>query len=401
MLWGNVKSYFSTFLRLLDVTETTYAGKGGMIVQVNNAEDGLEFGVMPTGNANVQSDWEQTATGADDYIKNKPTIPGDVGDLTDTSDLLGDKNVQSDWEQTATGADDYIKNKPTITDELVKYDADDPTGGYLADKIIAGDNITISEGTGVNENKVQISVSGICDLIVTCPVIAQLLEQMEIVAGVVAGDNDISIPTVKYGLLYNSYVCDNTGISSSSEWTLPSYAMMTALNTHLGGSSTSGGHLKEASLDYWTVLSAGTDNSTKFNGRGAGQRLTSGSFSSIKQYHFFWLSDKLTSSRRSAHLINNADWGPSNVADAFATGESIRLCRPATGVADGTTGTYTGNNGRVYRTIVIDEIEYMADNLVETKFRDGTKIPEITDNTKWGNAVTAAMCAYNNDWDYV
>jgi len=126
--------------------------------------------------ANVQSDWNQTSTGADDYIKNKPTDITDlsshsVTELNDVTDAgsgeiitgtertklsgieagaqvnqtdaeiktqyennadtnaftdaektkLGnvnvnaEENVQSDWSQTDTGADDYIKNKPTIS----------------------------------------------------------------------------------------------------------------------------------------------------------------------------------------------------------------------------------------------------------------------------------------------
>lgn len=48
----------------------------------------------------------------------------------------------------------------TDTDELVKYDAGDTTAGYLADKIIAGTNITLEEGTGADENKLKISASG-------------------------------------------------------------------------------------------------------------------------------------------------------------------------------------------------------------------------------------------------
>jgi hypothetical protein len=50
----------------------------------------------------VQSDWLQDDDEADDYIKNKPTIP-----------TIPDA-VQSDWLQDDDEADDYIKNKPTI-----------------------------------------------------------------------------------------------------------------------------------------------------------------------------------------------------------------------------------------------------------------------------------------------
>ena len=49
------------------------------------------------------------------------------------------------------------------SDELVKYDVNDPTAGYLGAKIVAGTNITVSEGTGADENKVLISLSGTID----------------------------------------------------------------------------------------------------------------------------------------------------------------------------------------------------------------------------------------------
>lgn len=140
--------------------------------------------------ANVQSDWNQTTTTADDYIKNKPAI---INNLTSTSttdvlssaqgkalnDTKADKsntlagygitdaninngvitlgsqtitpvqavsgkglstndyttaeknklagiatgaeaNVQSDWNQTNTAADDFIKNKPNLTQYVTK-----------------------------------------------------------------------------------------------------------------------------------------------------------------------------------------------------------------------------------------------------------------------------------------
>lgn len=45
----------------------------------------------------------------------------------------------------------------TAADEKVKYDVSDPTAGYLADKIVAGNGISIAEGTGTDENKVKIT----------------------------------------------------------------------------------------------------------------------------------------------------------------------------------------------------------------------------------------------------
>ena len=69
-----------------------------------NKVDGMEAGA----NVNVQVDWNQTTTTADDYIKNKPTIP--------------DAQIQSDWNQTDTDSKDFIKNKPTIPAAQVNSD---------------------------------------------------------------------------------------------------------------------------------------------------------------------------------------------------------------------------------------------------------------------------------------
>ena len=146
-------------------------------------------GIAAGAEVNVQSNWNQTTTTADDYIKNKPTnvsaftndagyltsftetdptvpswakqsskptytasevgalpdttsIPSKTSDLTNDSNFVADAsyvhtdnnytstektklsgiaagaevNVQSDWNQTTTTADDYIKNKPDINE---------------------------------------------------------------------------------------------------------------------------------------------------------------------------------------------------------------------------------------------------------------------------------------------
>lgn len=52
-------------------------------------------------------------------LTNKPNIPSDISDLTDNDNLLGqggsgDVNVQSDWVESDSTSDAYIKNKPTL-----------------------------------------------------------------------------------------------------------------------------------------------------------------------------------------------------------------------------------------------------------------------------------------------
>ena len=97
-------------------------------------------GIEPGAEVNVQSDWSQADNTADDFIKNKPSIPTKTSDLTNDSNFVSDANyvhtdnnftttlknklngieagaevnVQADWAQSDSTADDYIKNKPAI-----------------------------------------------------------------------------------------------------------------------------------------------------------------------------------------------------------------------------------------------------------------------------------------------
>ena len=70
-------------------------------------------GIAAGANVNVQVDWNQTTTAADDYIKNKPAIP--------------DAQIQSDWNQTDTESRDFIKNKPAFGSAAAKGVDSSPT----------------------------------------------------------------------------------------------------------------------------------------------------------------------------------------------------------------------------------------------------------------------------------
>jgi uncharacterized protein (TIGR02145 family) len=58
--------------------------------------------------------------------------------------------------------------------------------------------------------------------------------------------------------------------------------------------------------------------------------------------------------------------------------------------------TITDIDGNIYETIQIGNQLWMAENLKVTRYRDGTAIPYVTDNTQWGNLKTGARSIYEN-----
>ena len=84
---------------------------------------------------NVQSDWNQADTSADDYIKNKPTnvsaFTNDAGYLTQHQDISGKAN-SSDLAAVATsGSYNDLSNKPTIPTVPTNVSAFTNDSGYL------------------------------------------------------------------------------------------------------------------------------------------------------------------------------------------------------------------------------------------------------------------------------
>jgi len=114
-------------------------GEDQKFLQWDNASGVFVYTTITPGDSNVQSDWNQTDNLQPDYIKNKPTIPTQLSQLSGTSDDVAQGttnlyftsayktkldgieagaqvNVQSDWN--AVSGDAFILNKPTIPTSL-------------------------------------------------------------------------------------------------------------------------------------------------------------------------------------------------------------------------------------------------------------------------------------------
>jgi uncharacterized protein (TIGR02145 family) len=203
--------------------------------------------------------------------------------------------------------------------------------------------------------------------------------------------------TIKYGYLYNWYAAtDSRNITSSNDWIVPEQTDYNTLSTYL--SSNIGGKMKETGTTYWDSPNTNATNESGFNGRGAGERLfNTGAFSNIKIFCYFWTkTDPAGTPTCKYDRLDNTTGDFSNYDGtdlAKLKGLSIRLLY----TGSGTPTSYTGNDGKVYRVVTIGTQIWLADNLAETKYRNGDTITVVTDNTSWAGLTTGARCVYNND----
>lgn len=204
-----------------------------------------------------------------------------------------------------------------------------------------------------------------------------------------------SYTQVKYGYLYNWFAVNDSRNICADGWHIPTKTEIETLTTYLGGALIAGGKLKETGTMYWESPNIGATNEVGFNARGGSSRYL-GAFETLKWTNYIWTST--ISGSNACYLLLTYTGQEANVYDdPHISGYSIRPIKNSTTLTHGQTGTYIGNDGKIYRTICIGTQEWLADNLAETKYRNGDNIPTITDNSEWAALITGAKCAFNND----
>jgi uncharacterized protein (TIGR02145 family) len=111
-------------------------------------------------------------------------------------------------------------------------------------------------------------------------------------------DNDATTYLDSYGRLYNWYAVDNSSSRyiCPEGWHVPTADEYDVLSTYLGGNTVAGGKMKETGTDHWQSESSGTSNSSGFTARGAGYRLTNGTYGFLNQTFVFWTVSYASSS---------------------------------------------------------------------------------------------------------
>ncbi len=57
-------------------------------------------------------------------------------------------------------------------------------------------------------------------------------------------------------------------------------------------------------------------------------------------------------------------------------------------------------DGNIYQTVIISTQQWMAQNLMTTKYNNGTQIPHIITDTGWRKHRAHAYCWFNNNYSY-
>lgn len=205
---------------------------------------------------------------------------------------------------------------------------------------------------------------------------------------------------VSYGYIYNWYTVSDALNIANTGWRVPSETDANTLLTNLGGASVAAGKMKESGLTYWDTPNTGADNSSGFNGRGAGGRNSVGTFASLKALCYVWTTTESNPTSGKYISMLNSSAASSVSGTQKVNGYSIRLVKDSTTLIDGESGFYEGNDGKIYRTICIGTQEWVADSLKETKFRTGDLVPVVTDDSAWAALLTSGRCVYDNDENY-
>ena len=232
---------------------------------------------------------------------------------------------------------------------------------------------------------------------------------------------------IKYGLLYNWYATQEQGTGvwlvgddmRSEGWGHVTDTIRENLKTYLiaeypdysfiSNTDNEHGKLLKDSVTGWPSGGFG-DNVVGLNIRGAGVRR--GNISPIGIFEYLNVSNTSFRSAYGRHalikLTNDVSWNGGGLPLSWGT--PLRLVRPATTaeqlLPDGELAGvyYYGNDGKKYRVTKIGTQVWLADNLAETKWSDGSWIQgydggvytPISD-VNWAALTTAALCAYGDD----
>ena len=221
-------------------------------------------------------------------------------------------------------------------------------------------------------------------------------------------------PNYIYGLLYNWYAASDERMGNNG-WAVPTDPQMTALTSYATAVNL---HSQRAVPDphpRWDTFRDYYTDLYKFSILPSGQRrLTPSVFNNIGAFAFMWASTESSENHGfRIQVLNDTRIFRGTSPKYF--GHATRLTRLATAeelaIPEGEIipNYYKGNNNFLYDCVRINDRIWLAQNLAETKWSDGTDIPFAGANginftgEEWAALTTPALCAYANNtetWAY-
>lgn len=276
------------------------------------------------------------------------------------------------------------------------YFWDENSPGWIADNNevkVVNVNYNLLSGTGTEEQQIADWINGNLPMGYSArfsKINIVLQEETE------ESSEEPPVLKVKSGDLYTWLAASDPRNIANEGWEVPLQVDYYNLRQFLGGESVAGGKMKSVEPGKWNAPNTGATNETGFNGVPTGVRLNT-SFDGMGISARLWCRDQHdVSFGRICALSNTSAALYTNSSYSKNFGLGIRLRKTgATDLANGESGAYTGNDGKVYRTICINGVEWLADNLCETEFRNGDPIPYVDSSGFWG--YSAERCYYNDD----
>lgn len=194
----------------------------------------------------------------------------------------------------------------------------------------------------------------------------------------------------------------NCTLSRNVNVPIGNISSLDCLNASIFGTFTSGQTTSNAiCIISYSGGNGGTYTSQSINSTGVTgltATLSAGNFAINNGSLNFTISGTPTAVGTANFLINIGN--QSCTLPITVIGSSTSTCG-ATGVHNNTInyGAMTDQNGNVYKTIVIGNQEWMAENLKATSFRNGAAILQVTSDASWGavGSTTSGSCVFQNN----
>ncbi len=139
--------------------------------------------------------------------------------------------------------------------------------------------------------------------------------------------NNTTSNSAIYGKLYNWYTVNDARNIAPLGWHVATNGEWFNLNNYLGGTSNSGGKLKENCNNYWLSTNVGATNESGFTALPGGYRNNDGTFGFIGSNGNWWCSTSMNSAYSYSYLIINISIYVTNNYNNKKDGFSVRCIK--------------------------------------------------------------------------